>query len=147
VPNMYVTLGPDNKSYWASDGMSYICSNLPSGLDAEIEKLRKPEGGFRYQPRIVALGIDGTYVMANSGNGGCWDLKNHYPALDMELDRFKAETLGKGGMFQPIEVRVPVLCTLTAVLMGNLVSVLESTPWRALCSGNQERRVLGGCSR
>jgi hypothetical protein len=116
---MYVTLGPDNKSYWASDGKSYICSNLPLGLDAAIEKLCKPDGGFTYPPRIVALGVEGTYVMANSGNGGVWDLKNHYPALDRELDRFKAETMGKGGMFQPIEVSPP--CTLFTL---RLITVL-----------------------
>jgi hypothetical protein len=95
----------------------------------------------------VALGIDGTYVMANSGNGGCWDLKNHYHDLDKELDRFKAETMGKGGMFQPIEVRVPPLFTSTTILISNLVTVLRSTPWCASRSSKQKRRVLRGCSR
>lgn len=104
VSNIRLTLGPSNASFFVTDGKNYLWKNLPPGLSGAIEKLRKKGGGFTYAPRLVALGVAGSYVMATSGNGGSWNVADEYPELDACISRLKAANGNKGGMFASVSV-------------------------------------------
>ena len=84
--NLRISLGPNNSSYWAYDGKSSLWWNLPSDLSTAIDKLRKKGGGWTIAPRIVALGVQGSFVMINSRHGCLRNIESHYPQLHSELD-------------------------------------------------------------
>jgi hypothetical protein len=103
IVNMRLTLGPNNESFFVTDGKDYLWCNLPTELDAAINKLRKPRGGFTHAPKIVSLGANKTYVMGNAGGGGSWNLGSSYPDLETELALLLKRNLS-GGMFNQINV-------------------------------------------
>jgi hypothetical protein len=104
VANLKLALGPENKSFFVTDGKDYLWQGLPAGLDAAIEKLRKRGGGFTSAPRLVSLGVKGSYVMITAGNGGSWNVTEDYPELDKFLDELKTANGNKGGMFASVSV-------------------------------------------
>lgn len=104
VANLKLALGPENKSFFVTDGKDYLWQGLPAGLDAAVEKLRKRGGGFTSAPRLVSLGVKGSYVMITAGNGGSWNVTEEYPELDKFLDGLKTANGNKGGMFASISV-------------------------------------------
>jgi hypothetical protein len=109
VQHIHLALGPNNNSYFVTDGKDYQWWNLPPGLNTAIEKLRKPGGGFTFAPRLVCLGVNNSYVMATAGNGGSWNVADGYPDLDNEISAFQKAHGNKPGMFSGINVRTVLL--------------------------------------
>ncbi|CAK7224552.1 hypothetical protein SCUCBS95973_005555 [Sporothrix curviconia] len=101
VADIRLALGPDNASYFVTDGKDYSWSNLPTGLHNFVESLRKPGGGFTSAPRIVALGAQGNYMMITAGHGGAWSVAA-YPELDTFLDEKKVKHCNMPGMFSNV---------------------------------------------
>lgn len=103
LPNLQVALGPDNNSYFATDGKRTCWHNLPASLDKAIDDLRNPNGSFHTNPRVVALGLDENYIMISDKNGGSWQLSK-YPNLEKHINTFIAAAGGRGGALKPILV-------------------------------------------
>jgi len=102
VPNLRLTLGPNNESFFVTDGKQFLWQGLPSGLATAIEKLRKKGGGFTSDPRLVCLGVNSSYILITAGNGGSWSVSDDYPELDAFLDNLKTANGNKGGMFASV---------------------------------------------
>jgi hypothetical protein len=74
-----IALGP-NGSYFAQDKNKMAWSNnLPDDL------LKAIKGRVNTDPRIVALGVDGSYVLVNKNGSGSWNLNGRYPDLQKKL--------------------------------------------------------------
>ena len=102
VADIHLSLGPNNASYFVTDGKDHLWRNLPAGLNAAIESLRKPGGGeFTSAPRLVALGVQGNYMMITDGHGGSWSVPA-YPELDTFLDEQKVKHRSMPGMFSNV---------------------------------------------
>jgi len=97
--NLRLALGPNNDSFFVTDGKDYLWQGLPPGLRDAIEKLRKKGGGFTSAPRLVCLGLNSSYVMITAGNGGSWNVADEYPELDTFLQNLKTANGNNGGMF------------------------------------------------
>lgn len=105
IENLKVSLGPNNNSWFASDGKGFVWHNLPQPLNQAIAKLRNSNGTFHTVPRVVALGLDDNYIMITEKNGGSWQLSN-YPTLQIHINAFIATSDGKGGALKPIRVSI-----------------------------------------
>jgi hypothetical protein len=94
-PKLRVTLGPYNKSYFATDGSSTWWLNLPSGLLEAFKSHRSNNGtgSFTDMPRLIALGVDGDYFMLTANNAGAWNLGN-YRALCELINQTKDSEAG-----------------------------------------------------
>ncbi|KAF2275752.1 uncharacterized protein EI97DRAFT_378790 [Westerdykella ornata] len=92
IPNLRLTLGPYNASFFAGDGSSYLWMNLPPLL---LEKLqsRIQNGAFTDQPRIVALGADNDFLLITEKDAAIWDLGN-YRMLSQMLDYARRQDRG-----------------------------------------------------
>lgn len=78
-PKLRVTLGPYNKSFFATDGAAAQWLNIPSGL-LDVFKSNRSNNGtgpFTDMPRLVALGVDGDYFMLTEKNAACWSLGSY----------------------------------------------------------------------
>lgn len=104
IANLRLALGPNNASFFVTDGKDYFWRNLPAAFNQALEARRKKGGGFTSAPRIVALGIGGNYVMIDSGNGGSWILSK-YPALEKEFSDLIAANHNRPGALRSIAVR------------------------------------------
>lgn len=100
VKNLKLSLGPNNNSWWVTDGKNYTWHNLPSQLNERIQKLKKKDGGWTSTPKMVVLGLGESYVLATERGGGSWNVKDHYPQLDAYLDKLVAAS--NGGMFNTV---------------------------------------------
>lgn len=77
IPSLQVSLGPYNKSWWATDGVKWKWYNLPAELTKEIGKIQRQGGGWTVTPRFVSLGVGGDYIMLTDANGGTYNLSNY----------------------------------------------------------------------
>ncbi|CAK7224645.1 hypothetical protein SBRCBS47491_005620 [Sporothrix bragantina] len=101
VTNIRLAIGPDNASFFVTDGIDYYWSNLPVGLNNAIKSLLRPGGGFTSAPRLVALGVQGNYMMITAGHGGSWSVAA-YPELDTFLDEQRIKHSHTPGMFSNV---------------------------------------------
>jgi hypothetical protein len=93
LKGLRIVFGPNNDSWFATDGLQYRWINLPPGLDAALENRRSPGGGWTDRPRLIALGAMKNFIMITEGNGGSW-LLSQYRQLDAVLDILKAKDDG-----------------------------------------------------
>jgi hypothetical protein len=91
-PNLRITLGPNNKSWYATDGKSWKWKNLPAGLSTALSD-RMKDGQWTIEPRLVCLGANDNYLMITEAHGGAW-LLTGYPELDQMVDAFKESESG-----------------------------------------------------
>ena len=98
-----LTLGPENASFFVTDGNDYLWCNLPSGLNETINKCRNLSGGLIHAPRLVALGVKGNFIFITTGNGGSWVL-GEYPELEKFVRELKAAYGDRPGMFASVAV-------------------------------------------
>lgn len=82
-----MSFGPENKSWFATDGSTYKWSNLPEQLQKAIDENLK-DGTWTDEPRIVSLGVGGDYVWVTTRNGASWIVKN-YPLVEEAFDAMK----------------------------------------------------------
>ncbi|CAK7207213.1 hypothetical protein SEUCBS139899_010022 [Sporothrix eucalyptigena] len=101
VPNIRLALGPNNRSFFVSDGKNCFWQNLPAPLDKAIEARRKNGGGFTRAPRIVALGISGNYVLIDDGDVHSFIL-HKYPALEKQFKEMCAANGNQPGALRDI---------------------------------------------
>jgi len=107
LEKLKISLGPYNESYFATDGTSTRWLNLPTGLAKALESRRKPGGGWKAEPRLVALGTMNNYIMITDQNDGNRSLPN-YKELDAIIDVIRKMEGGLG----LIRVSVPFVCEL-----------------------------------
>jgi hypothetical protein len=86
--DLYVSLGPGNQSWWASDGSNYKWSNLPAPLQTAVNANLK-NGSWIDPPEFVTLGVDGDYVMVTRNKSISWRCTKYKPVDDM-FDAMKA---------------------------------------------------------
>ena len=85
--NLYVSLGPGNNSWWATDGSSYKWSNLPTPLQKAVDANLK-NGSWIDTPKFVTLGVDGDYAMVTKNNAASWRCAKYKP-IDQLFDTMK----------------------------------------------------------
>ena len=100
-----VALGP-NGSYFAQDKNKIAWANLPNDLVQAIE------GRNNTDPRIVALGIDGAFVLINKNGSGTWNLKGRYPELEKKFKELSS--------FGQVQVSYTSLSILHSTLLFSL---------------------------
>ncbi|KAF2877561.1 hypothetical protein BDV95DRAFT_481538 [Massariosphaeria phaeospora] len=76
IPQLRLTLGPYNRSFFVHDSSAYLWMNLPSGLLSAIQS-RVKEGNWLDRPRIVALGADDNFLLVTENHSAVWDLSNY----------------------------------------------------------------------
>lgn len=96
LPNISVSLGPHNASYYATDSVSYIWHGLPASLLAAYQS-RLSDGIWTDPPRIVALGADSDWVLITAGDSAVWETSN-YRILSQMLDFAKSRSGNSGGI-------------------------------------------------
>ncbi|CAK7222713.1 hypothetical protein SBRCBS47491_004953 [Sporothrix bragantina] len=139
IAGIRLALGPNNASYFVTDGKAYQWLNLPPGLKSALDGLSKPGGGFTYAPRIVALGARGNYMMITAGNGGSWSVAA-YPELDTFLDEKKAQHGSLAGLFSNVATvtldacdgRNFVLTCFNGDYFGYVPDELDNAVWPVL---------------
>jgi hypothetical protein len=85
--NLYVSLGPDGKAYWATDKKRYVWASLPAQLETAISGLLK-DGKWSETPRLVTLGFGGDYFMLTENNACHW-LMTNYGELNSAMSAFR----------------------------------------------------------
>lgn len=88
-PTLRVSLGPDGKAFYASDGQNHIWSNLPTGLVDALQD-RIANGVFTIPPRIVTLGLNDNFILITQSHGAAWVL-TEYPAIRVQMDKIGAK--------------------------------------------------------
>jgi hypothetical protein len=78
--------------YFASDGNgSWNWDKLPSKLEDQLkEQLNSAQNGFDDEPRIVALGMGGDYVLITAQDKVFYQLEN-FPSVKELLETFKTQ--------------------------------------------------------
>ncbi|KAK1056461.1 hypothetical protein LTR74_014877 [Friedmanniomyces endolithicus] len=84
-----------NGSYYFNNnsGATAKIAQSRNGLDVRLGKeisSKLEDGKFVQDPQLVALGIDGSYVMLGKKGEILWDLKDHYTDLEKVLQESKS---------------------------------------------------------
>ena len=77
-----VVFGPQNASWWVSDGQTWRMWNLPPSLQGQIES--NMEHGFlpiEKHPSILTLGAEGSFFVQNTDGSSSYHL-DAYPSLE-----------------------------------------------------------------
>ncbi|KAF1960862.1 hypothetical protein CC80DRAFT_465214 [Byssothecium circinans] len=92
IPNIRLTLGPYNTSFFITDGSAYLWLNLPPDLLAALQ-LRIKNGTWLDRPRIVALGADASFLLITEKHAAVWDLHN-YAVLTKMMEFSRSQSNG-----------------------------------------------------
>lgn len=82
IPNIRLTLGPRNESFFVGDGVAYLWLNLPLQLLTALQS-RISNGRWVEKPRIVALGADQNFAFISSSSSSVWYLPNYQDLSSM----------------------------------------------------------------
>ncbi|KAF2656108.1 hypothetical protein K491DRAFT_597589 [Lophiostoma macrostomum CBS 122681] len=89
IAQIRLTLGPQNSSFFVSDGQNYLWMNLPPRLFKALQS-RIRDGAWFDKPRIVALGVDHNFLLITQKQSAVWDL-SHYRTLAAMLEFSKSQ--------------------------------------------------------
>jgi hypothetical protein len=87
---IYVSLGPTGAYFCRVLGVGQSHYVLDSALDKEIKSRQTSDPRSSLDPLIVALGLDGSYVLVGEKGDLFWDLKGRYGDLDNHLMEAKS---------------------------------------------------------
>jgi len=93
IRNIRVTIGPQNASWYATDGKSWMWQNLPPNLESALHAHKSPAGRWTSAPRIVALGADGDFLLITESNAATWSL-SRYRMLSKMIQFSKTQANG-----------------------------------------------------
>jgi hypothetical protein len=82
IPQVRLTLGAYNSSFFAHDNSAYQWMNLPPNLLNALQS-RIEGNGWRDKPRIVALGCDDNFLLITASHTAVWNLSNYRTASSM----------------------------------------------------------------
>ena len=82
-----LTLGPGD-SFFAMDNQGFCWHELPPDLENILQGSLSYDG-FNTFPRVVALGIEGAFVLVDSTGTLYWDLQERYSTLNSFFAVFK----------------------------------------------------------
>jgi hypothetical protein len=83
IPQLRLTIGPYNTSFFAHDSSSYQWMNLPPKLLTALQS-RIRGNDWQDKPRIVALGCDDNFLLITASHVAVWDL-SHYRTISSML--------------------------------------------------------------
>ncbi|PSN69507.1 hypothetical protein BS50DRAFT_572632 [Corynespora cassiicola Philippines] len=92
IPEIRLTLGPYNASFFVHDAAAYLWMNLPPALLTAIQS-RIQNGAWADKPRIVALGADDNFLLVTQRNAAVWDLE-HYATLEAMIEFSRTQEHG-----------------------------------------------------
>lgn len=92
IPNLRLTLGPHNESFFVGDGVAYLWLNLPPQLLAALQS-RISNGRWVERPRIVALGVDQNFAFISGASSSVWHLPDYRNLANM-LEFARAQERG-----------------------------------------------------
>ena len=156
-PKIKVTLGPYNKSWFATDESTTRWHNLPEGILKEINARRGDNGTgpFNDNPRLVALGCDGNYFMATDEGSWAWSLSS-YPDLQAIIRGCKDFEAGvsniKNLVLHPYRLNCWILQTQSGLVVSSGLPPHMEEPFKSirdvvLRDTEARTALLGGTER
>ncbi|KAF2261243.1 hypothetical protein CC78DRAFT_535794 [Lojkania enalia] len=92
IPNLRLTLGPYNTSFFVHDESACLWMNLPLPLLNALQS-RIKNGAWIDKPRIVALGASSNFLLITQNHAAFWDL-SQYRTLSHMLEFSKTQDHG-----------------------------------------------------
>ncbi|KAF2489273.1 hypothetical protein BU16DRAFT_519161 [Lophium mytilinum] len=123
--NIRVTLGPENSSWYATDGKSWMWQNLPRNLESALHSQKSSAGSWTSPPRIVALGADSDFLLITENNAAFWSL-NQYRTLRKMIQFSKTQVSGISAIKDVVLHSYRYQCFVAESSNGTLIS--ENVP-------------------
>ncbi|CAI6337594.1 unnamed protein product [Periconia digitata] len=92
IPNIRLTIGPYNSSFFVTDNSAYLWMNLPVPLLTAMQH-RIRNGTWIDKPRLVCLGADENFLLLTEKHAAVWDLSN-YVILGKMLEFSRSQERG-----------------------------------------------------
>ncbi|KAF2805481.1 uncharacterized protein BDZ99DRAFT_450053 [Mytilinidion resinicola] len=125
IRNIRVTLGPQNSSWYATDGKSWMWQNLPRNLESALHSQKSSAGSWTSPPRIVALGADTNFLLITESNAAFCSL-SQYRTLRKMIQFSKTQVNGIAAIKDVVLHSYRYQCFVAESNNGTLIS--ENVP-------------------